>query len=102
MAREYILAAAAANTDEGKVEAIARQFGWHPQLFFSQLVVFGIVVFALNKFAYKPILQVLDERRKRIEESLASAEKNQDGASRNRGRTQKNPRESKHPRQSTY
>ena len=71
----YILAAAAANTDEGKVEAIARQFGWHPQLFFSQLVVFGIVIFALNKFAYKPILEVLDDRRKRIEESLASAEK---------------------------
>ena len=53
----YILAAAAA-TEEGKVEGIIRQFGWHPQLFISQLVVFGIVIFALNKFAYKSFLTI--------------------------------------------
>ena len=71
----YDILAAAATTEEGKVEAIIKQFGWHPQLFCSQLIVFGIVIVALNKFAYKPILQVLDDRRKRIEESLTSAEK---------------------------
>ena len=69
----YMLAAAAA--EEGKVEAITRHFGWHGNLFISQLIVFGIVVFALNKFAYKPILQLLDDRRKRIEDSLTNAEK---------------------------
>ena len=40
----YYILAAAATTEEGKVEAIVKQFGWHPQLFFSQLIVFGIVI----------------------------------------------------------
>jgi len=71
----YMLAAAAAPAEEGKVAAIVRHFGWDPQLFISQLIVFCIVIFALNKFAYKPILQILEERRNRIDESLSNAEK---------------------------
>jgi len=68
-----MLAAAAA--EEGKFGEITRHFGWHGNLFISQVIVFAIVVFALNKFAYKPILQLLEDRRKRIEDSLANAEK---------------------------
>ncbi len=51
------------------------QFGFQKQLFFSQVISFCIVAFALHRFAYKPILKVLEERRERIAESLANAEK---------------------------
>ena len=50
-------------------------FGWNPWLFFSQVISFAIVAFLLQKFAYKPILNVLEERRNRIAEGLANAEK---------------------------
>jgi F-type H+-transporting ATPase subunit b len=50
-------------------------FGFNAWLFFSQIVSFCIVAFLLQKFAYKPILTVLEERRKRIADGLANAEK---------------------------
>jgi len=50
-------------------------FGFQPWLFFSQIISFCIVAFLLQKFAYKPILTVLEERRKRIADGLANAEK---------------------------
>src|SRR5947209_11982120 len=54
----------------------AETFGWNPWLFLSQVISFVIVAALLRKFAYKPILTVLQERRDRIAESLANAEKN--------------------------
>jgi F-type H+-transporting ATPase subunit b len=51
------------------------QFGFAPWLFFSQIVSFSIVAFLLQKFAYKPILTVLEQRRQKISEGLANAEK---------------------------
>jgi F-type H+-transporting ATPase subunit b len=53
----------------------ADTFGWNWQLFLSQVVSFCIVAFFLRRFAYKPILAVLEERRRRIEEGLINAEK---------------------------
>lgn len=53
----------------------AATFGVNWQLFLSQVVSFCIVAFLLHRFAYKPILMVLEERRQRIAESLANAEK---------------------------
>lgn len=50
-------------------------FGFNGWLFFSQIVSFAIVAFLLQKFAYKPILTVLEERRKKIADGLANAEK---------------------------
>ena len=50
-------------------------FGWNAWLFFSQIISFLIVAFLLQKFAYKPILAVLEDRRKRIADGLANAEK---------------------------
>ena len=41
----------------------------------SQIISFSIVAFLLHRFAYKPILEVLEERRQRIAEGLANAEK---------------------------
>jgi F-type H+-transporting ATPase subunit b len=53
----------------------AETFGWNWQLFLSQVVSFSIVAFLLRRFAYKPILAVLEERRRRIEEGLLNADK---------------------------
>jgi len=54
---------------------IANQFGLDTPHFVAQVVSFCIVTFLLHRFAYKPILSVLEERRQRIAESLANAEK---------------------------
>ncbi|MGA2863039.1 MAG: F0F1 ATP synthase subunit B [Verrucomicrobiota bacterium] len=51
------------------------QMGVDGRHFFAQGLSFLIVVFVLQKFAYKPVLLMLEERRKRIEEGLANAEK---------------------------
>src|SRR5713101_6139043 len=50
-------------------------FGWNPWLFLSQVISFVIVALLLRRFAYKPILAVLEERRRRIEEGQLNAEK---------------------------
>src|SRR5437016_10721983 len=53
----------------------AEQFGWEPKLFLSQVISFTIVALLLRRFAYKPILAVLEERRQRIAEGLLNADK---------------------------
>jgi len=50
-------------------------FGFNAWLFFSQIISFCIVAFLLQKFAYKPVLAVLEARRQKIAEGLANAEK---------------------------
>ena len=50
------------------------QFGFNTSLFISQLISFLIVAFLLHRFAYKPILKVLEARREEIAKSLANAE----------------------------
>jgi F-type H+-transporting ATPase subunit b len=57
------------------VSETAQTFGWNWQLFLAQVVSFSIVAFLLRRFAYKPILAVLEERRRRIEEGLLNADK---------------------------
>ena len=69
-----ILAIAAAPTGNPLVD-IPRQFGLNAWGFFCQVVSFSIVAFLLAKFAYNPILAVLEERRKRIAEGLENAKK---------------------------
>jgi F-type H+-transporting ATPase subunit b len=66
-----ILAAAADNP----VAEIAEQFGVTWQLLISQIILFVIVALALKKFAYGPVLKILEERRQKIAEGLANAEK---------------------------
>lgn len=53
---------------------ILNQFGVNPLLLLAQAVNFFILLFILKKFLYKPILKVLEERKKRIEDSLKNAE----------------------------
>jgi F-type H+-transporting ATPase subunit b len=71
-----LIAAAAATTEPGNpVTEIANQFGVTWQLLISQIVLFVIVAVALKKFAYGPVVKVLEERRQKIAEGLANAEK---------------------------
>ncbi len=53
----------------------ADTFGWNWKLFLSQVISFVIVVLLLRRFAYKPILAILEERRRKIEEGQLNAEK---------------------------
>jgi F-type H+-transporting ATPase subunit b len=57
------------------IAEIAHQFGVTWQLLISQIILFVIVAVALKKFAYGPLQGILEERRARIAESLANAEK---------------------------
>lgn len=50
-------------------------FGFDTKIFLSQVISFIIVALVLRRFAYKPILAVLEERRQRIAEGLLNAEK---------------------------
>ena len=54
---------------------ITGPFGVDAPHFFSQVISFLIVAGLLYKFAYKPILNVLEDRRQRIAESVANVEK---------------------------
>jgi F-type H+-transporting ATPase subunit b len=54
---------------------IATQFGLDMPHFIAQCISFAIVAGLLYKFAYHPILTVLEERRKRIADGLANADK---------------------------
>jgi F-type H+-transporting ATPase subunit b len=53
----------------------AARFGVDWAHFISQCLSFIIVAFLLQRYAYKPILTMLEERKKRIKESLDNAEK---------------------------
>ena len=60
-------------TQTGK--GIVETFGvdWHQLI--AQIISFTIVAILLSKFAYAPILKVLAERRQRIADGLANADK---------------------------
>lgn len=55
------------------MEELVKKFGIEPALLLAQMLNFGIVLFVLWKFAYKPLLKVMRERREKIEKSLADA-----------------------------
>ena len=55
------------------MDALINQFSYG--LFFWQLIILLIVIFILGKFAWKPIVNALEEREKGISDALASAEK---------------------------
>lgn len=47
---------------------------WYQLLF--QIINFGILIFVLDKFLYKPIIKIVEFRNKKIEDSLKAAENN--------------------------
>jgi F-type H+-transporting ATPase subunit b len=53
----------------------AETFGWNVWLFLSQVISFVIVALLLRKFAYKPVLGILEQRRQQIAEAQLNSEK---------------------------
>ena len=66
---------AAISDQSNPITEIANTFGLNVPGFLAQAISFCIVTFLLFKFAYKPILTMLEERRRIIADSLANAEK---------------------------
>ncbi len=57
------------------VTDIANTFKLKTELFVPQVILFLIVLYVLQKFAFKPIQAMLEERKARIAESLENARK---------------------------
>lgn len=53
---------------------LASNLGINWQLFIAQLVNFSILLYVLYRFAYKPVLKMLDDRTTKIEKGLQDAE----------------------------
>jgi len=58
----------------GQVEQIARTFGVDWSHLIAQMISFSIVCILLQRFAYKPVLKMLEERRQQIAQGQANAE----------------------------
>jgi len=64
-----------AQAGDNPITSVARTFGVDWSHLIAQIISFVIVCAVLTKFAYKPVLAMLEERRKRIAEGLSNAEK---------------------------
>jgi F-type H+-transporting ATPase subunit b len=53
---------------------VAEQFGVYWPNLIAQVVLFAIVYYVLKRFAFKPVIAMLEERRRRIEEGQINAE----------------------------
>jgi F-type H+-transporting ATPase subunit b len=71
----YALVLMAQAESGGQIEQIARRFGVDWPHLIAQMISFSIVCFLLYRFAYRPVLQMLQQRRQLIAESLANADK---------------------------
>ena len=60
----------------GQIEQIALRFGVDWSHLIAQTISFCIVAALLYRFAYHPVLAMLEERRQRIADGLAAANKN--------------------------
>lgn len=50
-------------------------FGLDIRIFLAQLINFAVLVFLLHRFAYKPVLKLLEERSTKIEKGLEDAKR---------------------------
>jgi len=75
--QQMILLAAASGTGESanKAQQIFDTFGVNWPLFISQCIAFLIVAFLLKRFAYQPVLEMLEQRRQKIAEGMENADK---------------------------
>jgi len=67
--------APAAPSIADSVRDIGQQFGFAWPLFLSNCISFLIVCFLLQKFAYKPVVDMLEQRREKIAQSLENADR---------------------------
>src|SRR5512137_1898166 len=58
----------------GNLSDSLAKLGFSVPLLVAQVVNFGLLLLLLRLFAYKPIMRMLDERARRIKESLEQAE----------------------------
>src|SRR5207247_3399148 len=72
---QFILFADIAGDLAQTAKETAEKFGFDWAHFGAQVINFLILAGVLTVFAYKPILKVLEERKQRIADSLANAEK---------------------------
>ena len=75
MALIVILAESSGGGLADSAKEIAQTFGWNLWGFLSQVISFVIVALLLKRFAYKPIQNMLEERRQQIAAGLQNAEK---------------------------
>jgi F-type H+-transporting ATPase subunit b len=57
------------------IRSTGETFGFDLRIFFSQVISFTIVALLLRRFAYKPILAVLEQRRQQIAEAQLNSQK---------------------------
>lgn len=62
-----VLATVAEHGAQQASGGILETFGWHWAAFTAQVINFFLVIFVLKKFAFGPVLQILEQRRERIE-----------------------------------
>jgi len=72
------LAMLAIESSGGQVQKIATTFGVDWPHLLAQIVSFSIVCILLQRFAYKPVLKILAERRQKIATGLDDAKKSAD------------------------
>ena len=76
MQQMILLAATSGNGESvNKAQQIFETFGVNWPLFISQCIAFLIVAFLLKRFAYQPVLEMLERRRQKISESMENADK---------------------------
>jgi F-type H+-transporting ATPase subunit b len=72
----------------GQIQEIARTFGVDWTHLIAQIISFCIVCILLQRFAYKPVLKMLEERRQQIAQGQANAEQIKAELSRTEARRQ--------------
>ena len=70
-----VLALLVAEGGKGQVQQIAKTFGVDWPHLVAQIVSFCIVCLVLYRYAYRPVLRMLEERRQQIAQGLANTEK---------------------------
>ena len=70
----FVAAAGGAGEELGTVASLARQFGVDWRFLIAQIVNFCLVAFILYRFAFKPVLNTIEDRQKRIADGLQYAE----------------------------
>ena len=75
--QQLILLATAPGTGESanKAQQIFDTFGVNWPLFINSCIAFLLVAFLLKKFAYQPVLEMLEQRRQKIAEGMEHADK---------------------------
>jgi F-type H+-transporting ATPase subunit b len=79
----------AAVESSGRVQEIASTFGVDWPHLVAQVVSFSIVCALLYRFAYNPVLKMLEQRRQQIAKGLADAQKIKDELARTEAQRQK-------------